>query len=115
MREEYKDMFIELGPTIIEKCAKISLRDFLDFIYNGKDIEEDRVRRLNFLVEVEKCLEGAYRREDGSIQRWFHRKRKELGNFSPFERLSKWPDYLWSSSADEVLKLAKSLGDGNAT
>lgn len=115
-REKYHDVFVELGTGFIEKICGITVEEFVEFMWKDKELPEHSVERLDFLVEIVKHLEGAYRRWDGSIQKWFRRKRKELGNFSPYQRM-KWPGF-WAShdsSRQKILELAKSLSDGNAT
>ena len=116
MREKYEEVFVELGVGFIEKTCGIAVRDFVDFMFRDKKLDEESIGRLDFLAEVVDCLEGAYRRFDGSIQKWFCRKRKELGNFSPYQRML-WPGF-WaphSIGRQKILFLAKSIGDGNAT
>jgi len=116
MKEKYESIFIELGPLFIERVCGITVEKVLDFIYHDKELLESEIAKLDFLTEIVNCLEGAYKRWDGSIKKWFHRKRKALGNLSPYQRM-KWPDF-WSpqsASRKEILVLAKSVRDGNRT
>jgi len=116
MREKYEEIFVELGVGFIERTCQITAEEFIGFVYQDKDLPKHDVISLDFLAEVVKCLEGAYRRMTGDIRKWFYRRRKELGNLSPYQILRRSAG--WTSNnerAQKILSLAKSLGDGNAT
>ncbi|MFC1612635.1 hypothetical protein ACFL29_02175 [Patescibacteria group bacterium] len=104
MREKYKELIIELRPKFICDCCKVHIEDFLAFIFEDKPLHAYIIDKLDFLTEVVGHLQGSYRRGDGSVEKWFHRKRTKLGNFSVYRRLG-WG---WvPANVTEILELAK--------
>ncbi|MBU1180194.1 hypothetical protein KJ885_04580 [Patescibacteria group bacterium] len=108
--EAYEDLFVELGAIFISKCCRITVENFLAFIYYDGQLPEHTIAQLNFLAEVVENLIGAYRRWDGSVQKWFRRRRKELGNLSAYQ-IMRWPG-VWKPEdkrARKILQLAKGV------
>ncbi len=114
--EKYQGIIRELGYDLAAEICRVGKLEIYDYVFRGKELREESIRRLDFLAEVVECLAGAYKIEDGSIRKWFYRKRKQLGNQSPFDKM-KQPNF-WAkrkTSWQKILSLAKSLRDGGAT
>jgi len=84
-----------------QKLEQILQKDLYNRLIGKKQTE-----RVEYLHEIVDCLKGAYK--DEGINRWFHRKRVELGGKSPLEYLGQdWKPE--DKKAKEVLELARYL------
>lgn len=70
-------------------------------------VNQTDISRLNFLSKIVDHLKGAYNNE--GIQKWFCRKRKELGNRPPRKILYEDCWYPHEKDVQKVLELAKSV------
>lgn len=109
MREAYRDVVLELGLNWTAKYCGIYPMRLIAYLYLNHTLSEDAKRRLDFLTEVINRLYNRYKQHSGEVFKWFMRKRKRLGNFSPHELLINHADYLFASHAEKILDLAKGI------
>jgi hypothetical protein len=108
-RKKYTILFLSFRRKDLEGLCHISFNDFLNYFFKKGGLSPEDVARLDYIVEVVRYLEGAYK--SNAMITWFARPRKELKYLAPQSYLlTPWnPKDFWPQ---KILALAKSLKGG---